>query len=765
MADTIDREAQYQIVYRAICAVAARCDGAINLDDRGFSGVHTHFGRRIAGTPYSEWTDEIKEEAARVSIIYKDQIARYGVIEDIYTLDVVKEAKKQEIAYAQARRLERLRNEKLNRKCFLDNGEVVYSFPFDRDIMDALKASSPAFHFNGIDKTWRVPVGALNREIVAATYRYEFNILDEATEALLSEATDKVVEKLPTGTVELQGEQIKVTLIGKLSSLDFGAYRGLAGYSWVRGSNESFVAPIESNLDWLQSHDFTGDYDGIRAQFAAAFQAAQERTEASRKTSADLDLSHVVPSGLTPYDFQVSAVEYALTTRRCFIADEMGLGKTISAILAVEVANAHPAIVVCPASLKGNWEREISRWAPSRSVTVLSGRTPDPSVLKADYVIVNYDILEAWVESLIASAPQTLVNDESHYAKNPLAKRTRALINLSKSIPQSGLVLCLTGTPIINRPVELLTQLKVLGRLAEIAPTPRQRGDRALEFAFKFRYCSPERNRFGWEFKGASNSAELNEKLRSVCFIRRNRADVLDMKETHRLQVPFSLNGALNDYKRAEDNIIRYISEELGTKAALKAKRAEVLVQMNTLRRLAEEAKIAATIEWVEDWLESYPEKKLVIFAAHVSVQKALADHFSCPTILGGQKDVEGQKKLFQEGTARVIVCSLQAAREGHTLTAASDVVFTSLGWTPGGLQQAEDRCNRIGQQSDKVVAWQLTAAGTVDEEIAKLIAAKRQVFNAVVNGEERDDVDDDILWGAINYLANKADHPKVEGR
>ena len=100
-------------------------------------------------------------------------------------------------------------------------------------------------------------------------------------------------------------------------------------------------------------------------------------------------------------------------------------------------------------------------------------------------------------------------------------------------------------------------------------------------------------------------------------------------------------------------------------------------------------------------------------------------------------------------------MCSLQAAREGHTLTAASDVVFTSLGWTPGGLQQAEDRCNRIGQEADKVVAWQLHAEDTIDEQIGNLIAHKRGVFNKVVKGEGADD-DESVIDGVIDYLRNK---------
>jgi SNF2 family DNA or RNA helicase len=565
------------------------------------------------------------------------------------------------------------------------------------------------------------------------------------------------------GTVELKSDgRLFVTLVGRLGRDLFSEYRGLDDYRWIRGSESSSVVPSVRNLTWLADNGFTGT-EGIREQLAEQLATAAKIAEGSAAATSTLDLSAVTPGGLAPYGFQVAGVEYAIEAKRCFIADEMGLGKTVQAILAVEHTRSlvqvpvYPTVVVCPASLKANWAKEIARWAPSRSVSVLSGRTPNQDDIEADYIIVNYDILAAWVDSIGSIAPQNLIVDESHYAKEIKAQRTKAILKLSRWIPSSGLVLLLTGTPLLNRPTELITQLRILGRLEAIAPVPtRGNSDRDYEFSFKFRYCGPEKEGKYWKFDGVSNARELNDKLRATCFVRRERADVLDLKNTVHQRVILSLNGGLAVYRRAEADVIRYIAEELGTEAALRAKRAETLVQLNTLRRLSEEGKIEATIEWVENWLFSYPEKKLVVFSGHISVQKALVEHFDCPHILGSQKDAEVQKALFQDGDARIIVCSLQAAREGHTLTAASDVVFTSLGWTPGGLQQAEDRCNRIGQEADQVVAWQLHAEDTIDETIADLIAHKGAVFNAVVKGDDSQ-IDEDVVAGVIDYLASKA--------
>lgn len=751
--DRLDRAAQEHLVYQAICAVAAHCDGAHAQDGIGFSGQDTAFGRRIAAIAFEAWTPQIRTEAARIISTYAAQVRRYLGVE-INQLDVVAEAHgigTLHLARQQARDAERAVTARSQRFATILGKDLHLRFPFDAALKDTIKGAGA--RWNGT--TWWLPTKSVSTDLVSILVGAGFRYDDEVAQ-ILDGAVD--LAAVPTLSVERKGDQLLVTLNKALGRDAFNAYRGLDGYSWVRGSESSYVDITARNLAWLTEHGLSAaEAATYGALVSAEAEAREAASVASRAAESTLDLSSVVPAGLTPYGFQVAGVEYALAARRTFVADEMGLGKTIQAILATKASGAYPAVVVCPASLKGNWAREIRRWDPEASISTLSGRTPSSRALGATWTIVNYDIVEPWASEIAKASPAALVLDESHYAKNPAAKRTKALITISQAVPADGLVLCLTGTPILNRPVELVTQLKILGRLKDIAPTPRgKKDDRGYEFSFKFRYCGAHNNGYGWEFKGTSNAAELNDKLRSVCFVRRERSDVLDLTETHRTQISLSLNGRLDAYRAAERDVIAFLRALKGDKAANRARKAEALVQLNTLRRLAEEAKVEATIEWIEDWLDSYPGRKIVVFSAHKSVQDALAEHFSCPTILGGQKDVEAQKKAFQEGEARIIVCSLQAAREGHTLTAASDVVFTSLGWTPGGLQQAEDRCNRIGQSADKVIAWQLQADDTIDEDIAELIEAKRQAFRAVVIGNQDDDNDDEIVDAVIERLSGK---------
>lgn len=463
-----------------------------------------------------------------------------------------------------------------------------------------------------------------------------------------------------------------------------------------------------------------------------------------------LDFNGFLPEGVSLYDFQQVGVAYALVTGRCIIGDEMGLGKTIQALTVLAVKNAFPAVVVCPASLKGNWKREIERALPGRTVNVLSGRKADPAQLGTDIVIVNYDILTAW-EALLA--PQALVLDESHYCKNPDAARTQAALALAARVPADGVVLGLTGTPLLNRPQELLAQLQILGRLEDITgPAKKPAGK------FLFRYCGPEDNGYGYSFKGATNTEELNTRLRGTCLIRRLRADALGTNDTVRIPAYMSLNGALDTYRKAEADFIGFLRETEGVAAAQKARQAEAIARLTKLRVLCGLAKVPATIEWIENWLDSNEGKSIVVFAWHREVQVALKEHFGCPAILGGQNAdaTEAAKATFQAGGARVIVCSIQAAKEGHTLTAASDVLFVEQPWNPGTQQQAEDRVNRIGQTAKQCFAYSALAEDTVDEMVYQLIETKRATFQAVADGTPFDADDANVVGAVIAYLREK---------
>jgi len=461
-------------------------------------------------------------------------------------------------------------------------------------------------------------------------------------------------------------------------------------------------------------------------------------------TTTAVNFDSFLPEGEHLFDFQHVGVAEALVNtadgKGTWIADEQGLGKTRQAIVTAKVhaAARHQdakVLVVCKSALKANWEREINRCAPEWSTQILGGTRPYETLNQV--CIISFDLLSAWADSLLLEGFNALIIDESHYVKSlgtnkKPVQRTVAALAIGEDIrTRRGLVLLLSGTPLLNRPVELVTQLRLLGRLEQIAPQPRK-GDsiKDWDYSFKWTFCGPTHNGHGYEFKGASNLDLLNLRLRSHCFIRRLRKDVLDLDETHRIHTPLSLNGGLDQYKAIEKAF-----NPSGPGAFLKL--------LTDLRLAVGLAKIPAAIDWVQTFVEENPGKKLVVWAWHIEVQQGIAAALNKAgikaTYLRGAKDVEIAKDGFNQGDTQVLVCSLQAHREGHTLTGdghnVTDCLFVESPWHPGAVSQAEDRINRIGREADAVFAHTLVVEDTVDGWLVDLIASKWQTFRSAADG------------------------------
>ena len=443
--------------------------------------------------------------------------------------------------------------------------------------------------------------------------------------------------------------------------------------------------------------------------------------ERSQATDAPLEVRGL---GGELQPFQRAGVRYLLERRRAFLADEQGLGKTIEAIAALEHDGAYPAIVVCPASLKRNWERELRRWIPHRAVELLSGR--GGVLAGADVTIVNYEIVEGRLDGLRSLAPQALVIDESHYCKNTKAKRTKAVARLAAAVPEGGLVLALTGTPVMNHASELIAQLRILGRLREFG------SGRA----------------FDERFRGPDAHQRLHWHLRARCLARRLKADVLpQLPAKRRSVVPIELDND-REYRLAEQDLVAWLRSqpldlrELDARVAA-ALRAERLVRLGALKLLAARGKQHAALTWIHDFLAS--GERLVVFARHREIQHGIVERFPRALhLLGSDSPLERDRALaeFQGPDTpanQLIVCSLGVAGQGLTLTRASNVAFLELDWTPATHDQAEDRCHRIGQAA-AVNAWYLLAAETIDETIATLLERKRAIVAAVTDGREEDE-------------------------
>jgi hypothetical protein len=480
------------------------------------------------------------------------------------------------------------------------------------------------------------------------------------------------------------------------------------------------VEPLDA---FLALHDVPADGGARRVlrELREEHAAAADAIRRSRATSGEpiAEVAERLGGELQP--FQWAGVRYALDARRVFIADEQGLGKTVEALAALEADDAFPAIVVCPASLKLNWEREARKWLPHRSIAVVEGRVAVPQT--GDITILNYEIVAAHRDELARVRPRALVVDESHYCKNPKAKRTQAVRRLAGAVRDDGLRLALTGTPVLNHAEDLISQLRVLGRLEDFGSGAR----------------------FSRQFQGPLTEERLHWHLRRRCFVRRLKSEVLpQLPAKRRVVVPVALDNE-REYRLAERDVIEWLREQPLDLSELNARiaatlRAERLAQLTTLQRLAARGKLNAALAWIHDFLES--GEPLVVFARHVDVQRAVLERFPDALHLLGA-DSMGERddavRAFQDPDGpRLIVAATRVGAQGITLTRASNVAFLELEWTPAMHDQAEDRCHRIGQR-DAVTAWYLLAAGSIDETMAELVESKRGHIAAVTDGRRLD--------------------------
>jgi SWI/SNF-related matrix-associated actin-dependent regulator of chromatin subfamily A-like protein 1 len=471
----------------------------------------------------------------------------------------------------------------------------------------------------------------------------------------------------------------------------------------------------------------------VLKELRAEYDDALAEIRASRTTTGEpiASVAAVLGGELAP--FQWGAVRYALRARRAFLADEQGLGKTVEALATIEADDAYPTVVVCPASLKLNWEREIERWLPHRSVAIIQGRAPVPPT--AEITILNYEIVAAHRETLARMRPRALVVDESHLCKNPQAKRTQAVRRLAEGVAPDGLRLALTGTPVLNHAEELISQLRVIGRLEDFGSGAR----------------------FSRQFRGQLSEERLHWHLRRRCFVRRLKSEVLPQLPAKRqVVVPVALSND-REYRLAENDVIEWLRQQPMDLRELNARiaatlRAERLAQLTALQRLAARGKLHAALAWIHDFLAS--GEALVVFCRHVEIQDAVLERFPDALHLLGRDslaDREATVRAFQEPDGpQLIVGATRVAAQGITLTRASNVAFLELEWTPAMHDQAEDRCHRIGQH-DAVTAWYLLAAETIDETMARLIQRKRGLIAAVTDGRVLEG--DGLIDGVVREL------------
>ena len=612
---------------------------------------------------------------------------------------------------------------------FLADDHLVATSPYDREEVEQIKTINGA-KWDKVAKAWRIPMSSV---VEARDFgeRHGF-IIDSQV------LTFDLPQKLnPTFGVTLEKEFIFMSFA--YDPVKVKAVKAIPSVTW-HAKTMAWRAPISSLTECIEwAEKFNQPIPADLNQLASKLKETHdESVMQSRSVDADIEVA-----GLPLLPYQRAGVKYAAQAKRCFIADDMGLGKTLQAIATLEyVRDSYPAVVVCPPNLVLNWQKEYEKWLPDRKVVTVTDRKTFPEHKDFDVLVIGYSNINHWQKQI--KDFRSFVFDESHYIKSPTSQRTKAAIKIARTAPRQGIVLCLTGTPVTNRPAEYASQLDVLGKLNTFGGL----------WGFYRRYCGAYRDRFGqWNISGNSNLDELNEKLRGNCYIRRTKEQVLkDLPPVRHANIIVAGNPTqMAEYRKAERDIVEYLVErakqialELGTSpgsaavvAKIKAEANEHLVRISVLRRLAAKAKMDSVVEFIESHKEA--GLKVVVAAHHRDVVDEIANKFGGLKIQGGMlvEEVEAAKSRFQEEPtedAPVIVLSIQAAKTGHTLTASQDVLFVELPWTPADVDQTYSRCHRLGQKGS-VTATYLLCEGTVDEEIYDLISRKRGVVNAATDG------------------------------
>lgn len=446
-----------------------------------------------------------------------------------------------------------------------------------------------------------------------------------------------------------------------------------------------------------------------------------------------------LPSGglLSPMpllDFQEhKGVPFILSRNHSYIAHEPGLGKSAQFITAV---NTKPgmATVTCPSFLKTNWAREITKWSygdfPEIEIVPESAKQHETN-WGADYLIVSDSmLLKDWVrEGILKRKTKFWGLDEAQRFKTYNASRTTALfggyngkVKSPSLIYDSEYIVALSGTPLLNRPMELWPLLYGLApEVIDFMPLQD----------FGFRYCGPWRdNRGHYHFTGSSNEEELNERIMGTFMQRIRKKDVLkDLPDKVRDIIVLERDGRKKDVIEYDRQMLRKISS--------KSEIPKSMGGLAKLRHVNGVAKVEGAAEFVRFYLKNDIDESIILFAYHRDVVQSLAEalkEFQPMVIQGGINDEERTRvqDAFQSGHRRLIIGNIHAMNLGLTLTRATREIFAEYDWSGKINEQAEDRGHRIGQKSSLFIQY-LVLADSIDEHILNRVLEKDEDIERII--------------------------------
>lgn len=471
---------------------------------------------------------------------------------------------------------------------------------------------------------------------------------------------------------------------------------------------------------------------------------------------------------IEPYEFQKEGIAYAVEHKRCIMGDEQGLGKTVEAIGVLTVTGATPALVICPASLKLNWKRELKKFGGLNAIVLddsnrttwqrfftMKGFNGRPC---ADVAIVNYESLKKFFVAKIRREGRftlksvdfdkrkdlfrTVIIDESHKCKSAQTQQSKFVQGICAD---KEYILELTGTPVVNNNEDLIQQLRIMGRLEDFGGYGK----------FMQRYCAG--------FNKSSHIKELNYNLRKYCFFRRQKKDVL-------LQLPDKTRSYLNveisnrkEYQDAERDIIKYLRnyQDADDDKLQRTIRGAVMVKMGILKQISAKGKVDGAIDIIHNIVDG--GQKLIVFCFLKDVVQALKMEFRDAVTVTGDDNTQQKQyavdRFQNDERCKLIILNYRSGGTGLTLTAASNVLFVEFPWTAADCVQAEDRAHRNGQKN-AVNCVYLLGRDTIDEYMYELIQKKKDIADGVTGTEDETQEqrvsESDLIFGAAMELFGK---------
>ena len=504
--------------------------------------------------------------------------------------------------------------------------------------------------------------------------------------------------------------------------------------------NKFTIRELIDRIDYLISEfsdkgcifDLTEDYNTfvIKSQEKKKLKTSQKKKRQMAKAQSDVEL--VIPEiNVELFPYQKVGVTFIESADGCgMIFDEPGLGKTAQSI-AYAVKHNLKTVIVCPASLKYNWENEISKFTNATSFIIDSKMKDVPLNLSGyNFVIVNYDIVSKFEQYFLDTDEfDLIVLDECHAIKSYKAKRTQNILKLKDSFKHKIL---LTGTPLLNRPQELFTLLNFI------------RPEEWNSFwPYASRYCALKKMPWGPDYSGSSNELELHKKI-SPYYIRRHKKDVLkDLPPKLYTDLILELSPSFQkEYNRMLKDYVKYLVEEKEYQKAKKAQFNEQLVKLGALKQLCIEDKLEKLAEILGEFVEN--NQKVVIFSQYAKTIEKLIERYPeiSVKLTGAMSPTERNasvKKFKEDPTTLFFLGTIGAAGVGLTLTEASNVIVIDLPWTPAEFEQAVDRCHRIGTKNT-VNVYSLISKDTIDVDIQALLSKKQSLADVILDGKEKDD-------------------------